>query len=145
VVENVVNVVLSILILGGPGLVLVKLADDLRAQRLASFALVASLLVPISIVLFFGVLLFPGGQDFRSTPLMTPPTWLDAQGRRRPTLACWTCGREIAPMRYRAEDLRHFLLLARCVLLLSLFGLFAGCSVGNSFFYGTEQFYPPHI
>jgi hypothetical protein len=25
---------------------------------------------------------------------MTPPTWLDAHGRRRPTLACWTCGRE---------------------------------------------------
>jgi hypothetical protein len=24
---------------------------------------------------------------------VTPPTWLDAQGRRRPTLACWTCGR----------------------------------------------------
>src|SRR5262245_19530117 len=22
---------------------------------------------------------------------MTPPAWLDASGRRRPTLACWTC------------------------------------------------------
>ena len=37
---------------------------------------------------------------------MTLPTWLDAQGRRRPTLACWTCGREVAPMRFRAADLR---------------------------------------
>jgi hypothetical protein len=37
---------------------------------------------------------------------MTPPTWLDAQGRRRPTLACWTCGRAVAPMRFRAADLR---------------------------------------
>src|SRR5262245_16872791 len=37
---------------------------------------------------------------------MTPPTWLDAHGCRRPTLACWTCGREVAPMRFRAEDLR---------------------------------------
>ena len=25
---------------------------------------------------------------------MTPPTWLDADGRRRPTQACWTCGRD---------------------------------------------------
>jgi len=25
---------------------------------------------------------------------MTPPTWLDAHGRRRSKLACWTCGRE---------------------------------------------------
>ena len=23
---------------------------------------------------------------------VTPPTCLDVQGRRRPTLACWTCG-----------------------------------------------------
>ena len=37
---------------------------------------------------------------------MTPPTWVDAPGRRRPTLACWTFGREVAPMRYRATDLR---------------------------------------
>src|SRR5262245_32368703 len=29
----------------------------------------------------------------------TPPTWLDAHGRRRPTLACWTFGRQVAPMR----------------------------------------------
>src|SRR5437867_2174492 len=36
---------------------------------------------------------------------MVPPTWLDAHGPR-PTLACWTCGREVAPMRFRAEDLR---------------------------------------
>ena len=36
---------------------------------------------------------------------MTPPIWLDAEGRR-PTLACWTCGREVASMRFRAEDLR---------------------------------------
>jgi len=27
---------------------------------------------------------------------MTPPTWLDAQGRRRPTLVCWTRGPEVA-------------------------------------------------
>jgi hypothetical protein len=26
---------------------------------------------------------------------VTPPTWLDTRGRRRPTLACWTCGREV--------------------------------------------------
>jgi hypothetical protein len=37
---------------------------------------------------------------------MTPPIWLDAHGRRRPTRACWTCGREVAPMRLRAADLR---------------------------------------
>ena len=38
---------------------------------------------------------------------MTPPTWLDAHGRRRGALACWTCGREVAPMRFRADDLRR--------------------------------------
>ena len=37
---------------------------------------------------------------------MTPLIWLDAAGRRRPTRACWTCGREVAPMRFRAEHLR---------------------------------------
>ena len=37
---------------------------------------------------------------------MAPPIWLDAAGRRHPTQACWTCGREIAPMRFRAEHLR---------------------------------------
>jgi hypothetical protein len=37
---------------------------------------------------------------------VTPPTWLDASGRRRPTLACWTYGREVAPIRFRASDLR---------------------------------------
>ena len=37
---------------------------------------------------------------------MTPPVWLDATGRPRPTRACWTCGREVAPMRFRASDLR---------------------------------------
>ena len=37
--------------------------------------------------------------------MMTPPTWLDAAGRPRPTRACWTCGREVAPMRFRASDL----------------------------------------
>ena len=37
---------------------------------------------------------------------MSPPTWLDAQDRRRPTQACWTCGREVAPMRFRTDDLR---------------------------------------
>ena len=37
---------------------------------------------------------------------MTPPIWLDAAGRPRPTRACWTCGREVAPMRFRAGDLR---------------------------------------
>ena len=36
---------------------------------------------------------------------MTPPTWLDATGQRRPRLACWTCGREVAPMRFRGADL----------------------------------------
>jgi hypothetical protein len=38
---------------------------------------------------------------------MTPPTWLDAAGRRRPTLACWICGREVAPMRLRAGELQR--------------------------------------
>jgi hypothetical protein len=37
---------------------------------------------------------------------MTPPLWLDPTGRPRPTRACWTCGREVAPMRFRAGDLR---------------------------------------
>jgi len=32
---------------------------------------------------------------------MSPPTWLDAHGRPRRTVACWTCGREVAPMRFR--------------------------------------------
>jgi len=38
---------------------------------------------------------------------MTPPIWLDASGGRRSTLACWTCGREVAPMRFRADDLHR--------------------------------------
>jgi hypothetical protein len=37
---------------------------------------------------------------------MTPPIWLDATGRPRPTQACWTGGREVAPMRFRSEHLR---------------------------------------
>jgi hypothetical protein len=37
---------------------------------------------------------------------VTPPIWLDAAGRPRPTRACWTCGREVAPMQFRARDLR---------------------------------------
>jgi hypothetical protein len=37
---------------------------------------------------------------------MTQPLWLDEAGRPRPTRASWTCGREVAPMRFRAEDLR---------------------------------------
>jgi hypothetical protein len=35
---------------------------------------------------------------------MTPPIWLDAAGRLRPTRACCTCGREVAPMRFRTGD-----------------------------------------
>ena len=35
---------------------------------------------------------------------LAPPIWLDATGR--PKQACWTCGREVAPMRFRASDLR---------------------------------------
>jgi hypothetical protein len=38
---------------------------------------------------------------------MTPPIWLDAIGRPRPTPACWTCGREVASMRFRGADLRR--------------------------------------
>jgi hypothetical protein len=34
------------------------------------------------------------------------PIWLDATGGPRPTRACWTWGREVAPMRFRASDLR---------------------------------------
>jgi integrase len=37
---------------------------------------------------------------------MTPPIWLDAAGRPRPTRACWTCGREVPVTRLRAEHLR---------------------------------------
>ena len=37
---------------------------------------------------------------------MTPPLWLDAAGRRSPTRACWTCGREVPITRLRAEHLR---------------------------------------
>ena len=37
---------------------------------------------------------------------MVPPIWLDAAGRCRPSLACWMCGREVAPMRFRMQDLR---------------------------------------
>ena len=37
---------------------------------------------------------------------MIPPIWLDAQGRPRPKLACWTCGGEVALMRFRAGHLR---------------------------------------
>jgi hypothetical protein len=37
---------------------------------------------------------------------MTPPIWLDDTGRPRSTLTCWTCGREVAPLRFRAGDLR---------------------------------------
>jgi hypothetical protein len=37
---------------------------------------------------------------------MTPPMWLDAAGRRRPTRACWTCGREVEVMRFRREHQR---------------------------------------
>jgi hypothetical protein len=36
---------------------------------------------------------------------VTPPIWHDALGRRSPTRACWTCGREVAVMRMRAEHL----------------------------------------
>jgi putative ABC transport system substrate-binding protein len=43
----------------------------------------------------------------RADDPMNPPIWLDAAGRPRPTLACWTCGREVAPMRFRARDLRR--------------------------------------
>jgi hypothetical protein len=35
---------------------------------------------------------------------VTPPTWLDAHGRRRPTLACWMYGCEVAPIRLRGGD-----------------------------------------
>ena len=48
----------------------------------------------------------PGGALPGQQHGMTPPTWLDASGRRRPTLACWTCGRKVTPMRFRSADLR---------------------------------------
>jgi hypothetical protein len=38
---------------------------------------------------------------------VTPPTWLDTAGRARPTRACWTCGREVAPMRLCAGNLQR--------------------------------------
>ena len=37
---------------------------------------------------------------------MTSPTWLDFADRPRQRLACWTCGREVTSMRFRAADLR---------------------------------------
>jgi len=38
---------------------------------------------------------------------MVPPIWLDATGRRQPTEACWTCGREVpGRQRFQAADLR---------------------------------------
>ena len=37
----------------------------------------------------------PSGPDYP----VTPPIWLDAARRRRQPLACWTCGREVAPLR----------------------------------------------
>jgi hypothetical protein len=46
-------------------------------------------------------------RDSKGGLFVTPPTWLYTAGRRRPALACWTCGREVAPMRYRAADLRR--------------------------------------
>ena len=42
----------------------------------------------------------------RRSHSVTPPIWLDAAGRRRPTRACWTCGREVPVTRMRAEHLR---------------------------------------
>ena len=38
-------------------------------------------------------------QSAQGRPHHDPPLWLDAAGRPRPTHACWTCGREVAPMR----------------------------------------------
>jgi len=38
---------------------------------------------------------------------MVRPIWLDAAGRRRPTLACWTCGREVPPLQFRVDGLRR--------------------------------------
>ena len=37
---------------------------------------------------------------------MSPPIWLDADGRRSPTRACWTCGREVPVTRSRTKHLR---------------------------------------
>jgi hypothetical protein len=38
---------------------------------------------------------------------MVPPVWLDERGRRRPTMPCWTCGREVvATVRFRDRDVR---------------------------------------
>jgi hypothetical protein len=42
------------------------------------------------------VAMMEAADDGRLDPWMTPLTWLDAHGRRPPTLACWTCGREVA-------------------------------------------------
>jgi hypothetical protein len=46
------------------------------------------------------------GVGIQGSHAMTPPIWLDAADRRRPTRACWTCGREVATMRMRTEHLR---------------------------------------
>src|SRR5262245_25575538 len=45
---------------------------------------------------------------------MTPLTWLDASGRRRPALACWTCGCEVAPKRMLGHLLLMSTLLVGC-------------------------------
>jgi hypothetical protein len=47
------------------------------------------------------------GKVYRIGFLRAGEPLIDAQGRRRPPLACWTCGREVAPMRFRADDLRR--------------------------------------
>lgn len=38
---------------------------------------------------------------------MTPPVWLDARGRRRPTGPCWQCGADTPAMWLRTDDLRR--------------------------------------
>jgi hypothetical protein len=47
------------------------------------------------------------GKVYRIGFLRAGEPLIDAQGRRRPPLACWACGREVAPMRFRADDLRR--------------------------------------
>ena len=50
--DGVLGFAFAFLILGGPGLLLVKLARDLQARNTAGVAWVVLLLLPISIVLF---------------------------------------------------------------------------------------------
>jgi hypothetical protein len=59
---------------------------------------------PTCAALDVGRVAFPCRPCDRATSV-SPPAWRDAAGRPRPKQVCWTCGSEVAPMRFRAADL----------------------------------------